>query len=365
MNKPDLKQCILTLSGMGVFIILSQCVTPYDPELTLDYPKLTVDGLVTDQPGPYSIKLTYSTSYTAGSEKSEVTVDDALVYIIDDAGNEEILAYTRGGTYATSPSGLKGEVGRQYSLRVELANGKVYESAPERLNAVSKIDTIYSEYRRLETRFLRGQFDVFLETSDPGLEKNYYMWKWTHHARLDYCNTYAVTIFRNTYWYASYCCQECYLVEKCNGCVNIGTDELTDGRRITRVPLLTFPYDTRLPYFVIAEQYSLTEAAFEFWKSVRQLNSNSGGVFDKPPLTVKGNIYNVEDAEEQVLGFFGASAVQTKSVYFRRNSVADHPFPGPIQDYIIDTFYGCFRCDEIPNFRTFVKPQGWDDAPTY
>ncbi len=350
----------------GLVPLLS-CITPFDPELTDEDAKLTVEGLITDQMGPYRVKLSYSTTYTSGNAKSDFTIYDAKVIIRDDAGNEEKLTYTQGGTYVTSVDGIRGEVGKSYSVRIELANGKVYESTPDYLAAVPEIDTIYAEYRDISGEFLQGEFDVFLETEDPGAEENYYLWRWNNYERLDYCRIYtAGSGASKLVTYAVFCCGICFDVVNCPGCVNVAADKLLNGNRISRVQLLTFPYDDRKPYFVEAEQYALSKAAYDYWQKVDHLTTNSGGVFDKPPITIKGNLSNVTDRDERVLGYFGASGLKIKSVYFSRNGIQANPYRKLwYDDFVEDKRFGCLECEEVAGVRTGRKPTHWDDAPTY
>ncbi|WP_339815800.1 DUF4249 domain-containing protein [uncultured Imperialibacter sp.] len=348
-------------------VVLTTCITPFDPELTDEEPKLTVEGLITDQPGPYRVKLSYSTTYTSGNAKSDFTIYDAKVIIKDDVGNEEQLTYTKGGTYETKADGIRGEVGRSYSVQIELSDGKVYESVPEMLPAVPPIDTIYAEYRDISGEFLQGEFDVFVESKDPKDEENYYLWRWNNFERLDYCRIYTTGsgAFKLV-TYAVPCCGICFDIVNCPGCVNVAADKLMNGNRISRVQLLTFPYDDRKPYFVEAEQYSVSKAAYEYWQMVDHLTTNSGGVFDKPPITIKGNLSNATDPDERVLGYFGASGLKTKSVYFSRRGIPANPYKKLwYDDFVEDKRFGCLECEEVAGVRTGIIPAHWDDAPTY
>lgn len=362
MNRHSLKP-ICQLSWI-LLLSLASCITPFDPDLTNENPKLTVEGTITDMPGPYIIKLSYSTSYTSGDKKSTNAIRDARVFISDDAGNTEELTFTNNaGTYVTAAEGIRGVAGRYYTLRVEFPTGKVYESLPEYMPPAPEIDTLFAEYRDVSGTFVQGEFDVFLETEDPVEEKNFYLWKWKHYAQLDYCQTYLRNFPSPPTWFARYCCGECYAIETCAGCINIGNDQLVNGKRLSRIPLLTFEYNSRAPYYVQAEQYSLTASAYDFWKTARDLVNNSGGVFDKPPVTVKGNLVCVTDPNEQVLGYFGASSVKTKAVYFRRDNIPTFPYTSTPQ-YTIDNFNGCLACEESI-YRTAKKPSQWDTAPLY
>jgi hypothetical protein len=344
-------------------LVLTTCITLFDPELTNEDPKLTVDGLITDQPGPYRVHLTYSTAYTVGNAKSDVTIFDATVYIKDDLGNEEQLTYTKGGFYLSKVDGIRGEVGRSYSVRVELSNGKIYESIPEYMAPAPDIDTLYAIYRDVPEGFVQGEIDVFVETNDPVDEDNYYLWRWNNYNRIDFCVIWFEPGSRIQY--GNFCCNLCFDITTCKECINIERDRYTNGNRLVR-PLLTFPYNRRTPYFVEAQQFSITKAAYEYWQQVAQLTANTGGVFDKPPISIKGNLYNTENDNERVLGFFGASAIKTKSAYFSRSGFLDPPHNEKFFDNIVPDYRkGCIECEESPGLRTAITPAHWDDAPTY
>ena len=101
---PTVKPLRFVLSLL-VFLALGnsiQCVTQFDPELTKDITKLVVDGLITDQPPPYQIRVTYSAPYT-----NDVTIfgrspAQAKISIRDDQGGIEELRYTSNGNFCLS-----------------------------------------------------------------------------------------------------------------------------------------------------------------------------------------------------------------------------------------------------------------------
>lgn len=364
MNSCTSIKGILKVTSLLSLVVMGSCITPFDPEITNENPKLSVEGTITDLPGPYVVKLSYSTSYTSGNEKSTNSIRDARVFISDSEGTEEELTFTNNaGTYVTAAEGIRGVAGRSYTLRVEFPDGRLYESLPERMPFTPEIDSIYAEYRDVAGTFVQGEFDVYLDTSDPVEEKNFYMWKWKHYRKLDYCQQFIRNFPSPPTWFARNCCGECFGIDSCTGCVNIGSDNFVNGKTIARVPLMSFEYDSRSPYYLQAEQHSLSESAYNFWKTASDLVNNAGGVFDKPPVTVKGNLVCLSDPDEQVLGYFGASSVKVKAVYFRRDNIPTFPFISTPQ-YTIDTSNGCVPCEESA-VRTERKPSEWDNAPLY
>ena len=76
-------------------------------------------------------------------------------------------------------------------------------------------------------------------------------------------------------------------------------------------------------YFTIY-QTSLTKEAFEYWRKVNIVANQVGSIFDTPPAEITGNIRNVNQPDEKVLGYFQVIN-QTFDRFFLLK--ADVPFP--------------------------------------
>lgn len=334
--------------------LLVQCVSSFDPKITENDPKLVIDGLITDQPGPYRITLQYSAPYA--NRTSVSSVSGAVVEISDDKGNKERLIDREQGIYETTPSGLRGVVGRSYTLSITTPNGKKYQSKPELLKPVppfGKISTVFQDTRAPR---IRGFLNLFVEIQDFGTPNDFYRWKWTHYQREEYCLVTVSNGPTGLIRTRNKCCEPCWEIQPCNGCIFLANDRLTNGKTITGVPIGKIPYDNTTPYFVVFEQHSLTPSAYQFWKSVESQTNNSGGIFDLPPATVIGNLTCLSQPDEQVLGYFGASSVVYKSQYIIRNNLPVQPYDR-MEDSWID-LNACVKCQQSL-FRTPNKPLGW------
>jgi|APTNR8051073442_1049403.scaffolds.fasta_scaffold00869_8 hypothetical protein len=348
---------ILTIA---LFIGLTACIDPIDTGSEDIAPKLVVDGQITNLPGPYSVKLGQSEPYDNASLTRAVA--NATVYIMDDLGNRFDLTEGTRGTYLTDSLSFRGEPGRTYTLHIRTDTGKEYQSQPQFLQASPPVDTIYSRF--VETVTANGiandYFEVYLKTQDVAGEKNFYRWKWAHFESLKYCRQAFAPDTENgiNYRLYSFCCEPCWKIERCNNCIDLANDQFTDGRLVERL-ITTIPYDSKDDYFMIIEQYALSEKTYRFWNSVVSQTNNTGGIFDNPPASIPGNIFNVTDAEEQVLGLFTASGVSRNSVYLKRNYVLKPPPPdnsGVGVQILIAPL--CEPCRESI-VRTARKPQGW------
>lgn len=102
-------------------ILLTSCEKVVDLNLGANNPTLVIEGNITNQPGPYFVKLTKTVSFTDASVYP--VVSNATVIITDNAGQKDTLVYTTNGIYKTNT--LQGFSGRTYSLTV-IAEGKTY-----------------------------------------------------------------------------------------------------------------------------------------------------------------------------------------------------------------------------------------------
>lgn len=110
---------LLTLSIIS--LLFSSCEKVIELELNDSESKLVIEGNITDQPGPYFVKLTKSVRFDAASQYPAVT--NAVVVITDNTGNTDTLTHTSNGLYRTNTT--QGAVGKSYYLTIE-AEGKKY-----------------------------------------------------------------------------------------------------------------------------------------------------------------------------------------------------------------------------------------------
>ncbi len=102
-----------------VFLILglvSSCISPYQPDTQSIGRALVVEGLITDQPGPYAVNLTQTADYTYSG--LNLLVSGATVTLSDNAGNREVLREVSAGYYQTAATGIRGTAGRSYKIAI-------------------------------------------------------------------------------------------------------------------------------------------------------------------------------------------------------------------------------------------------------
>ena len=172
---------INTIASALLILIASACVDrlQFDIVKSSDY-GIVIDGFISDQPGPYTVKISKAFDIESKeSIKTAVTVKRLI--LSDDQGESEELTEVASGTYETKASGIRGQVGKVYKIRVELLNGKIYESVPDTLPAAGKMDSVYHSFTsnvNLDGDMEYG-FDIFANSSIGSSASNRFLWKMT------------------------------------------------------------------------------------------------------------------------------------------------------------------------------------------
>jgi len=289
------------------FLIISSCITQFVPETDENDTMLVVEGMITDQPGVYTVKLSKSLPLSTNDNKEVLT--GCTVTISDDNGNRTSLFETQQGTYVTDGV-FRGYVGRKYKLQINTNNPdlsyKSYESLLMEMKPVPVIDTLF--YEKITTEVLYGrprkqECQVYLNTIDPdGICK---------HFRWDFSETW---MFRLPYDVPN---RTCWISNNSNS-ILIKNNTVLSEDRIEKWPVNYISAKTdRLSerYSLLVNQYSLNEDEFNYWEKLQNVTENVGSLYDITPVSIPGNIYCIEDPTEQVLGYFSVSAKTSKRIF--------------------------------------------------
>ena len=79
--------------------------------------------------------------------------------MFDNVGNSEVFTQVAPGVYrtGTKANSMRGILGRAYHIKVELLDGRVYESVPDTLMRPGKVDSVYYTYHTTVTEDGRMQ----------------------------------------------------------------------------------------------------------------------------------------------------------------------------------------------------------------
>jgi Domain of unknown function (DUF4249) len=345
---------------LGYFLLLTpflllSCVDSFDAGLKTNIRKLVVDGEISNKPGPYRVTLQNSSPF--GTSDFAPPPFNATVSITDNLGNTETLKDFGNGKFETNTT--QGVIGRSYTLEIKIGDKKIYKSTPQTIKKPVPIDKIYTEYvpyKGTSEVYIGGEMHVFLDTNDPATSGDYYRWNYTNYEQLDYCLETVNVNDAGRFYFQYFCCDPCWAINYCPGCIYLASDQYTNGKKINRQFIGKFPYNSVFSKFINIEQKSLTKENYFYWKEIDGQINNSGGIFDTPPANIQGNIFNKSDPSEQVLGFFAATGIVTVPYRANVNVVGINPVIPKRLDF--KTVGTCAPCNE-GLYRTKIKPTGY------
>jgi hypothetical protein len=316
----------------GLILLLCSCIDPYILDLPQGERLLTVDGYITTDPGPHIIRLTRTDTYGSVFEGLIRPVSQATVAIRDSEGFVVFLEeLEERGAYAT-PANFRAIVGKAYSLQIDVPGGQSYSSLPEKVLPVPQIDSL--SYRSIqlatENRLSdRSGVQVFAHFKDPVDQQNNYYWRTKPGVFVLVANPELHTFPPDHPTNPrgpnpKDCCAICFMVDNpIAQRFTITSDEDFNGLT-NRLPV-TFIEDDGLRfkrmYRAEIQQMRVSPGAFRFLRLIEQQLSITGSVFDQPPANIRGNIINLNNPDETVLGYFIAAAVNTKQVYIDREKL--------------------------------------------
>jgi hypothetical protein len=329
----------------SVYLLINSCITPFIPESNEYKELLVVEGLITDQYGINTVKLS-KTLPLWERKRTAKPLKGCTVTISDEGGNLYQLTEKSAGTYITDSAKFQGNIGNKYVLHIKTNNPPLYnysyESLPVEMKAVPPIDTIFYEKKVITEKdeshpFQEEGCQVYINTHGPSDYCRYYRWEYTEtwEFRLPFS------------WPVNHVCW----TSSNSSVINIKNTSGLSENRVYRYPLNFISNNTdrlNVKYSILVNQYSLNEDEFSYWEKRKNITENVGTLYDITPAELPGNIYCIENPGEKVLGYFSVSARDSKRVFIK-----DY-FAGLVNlysDCISDTIYGSAP---IPNLNSSV-----------
>jgi hypothetical protein len=293
--------------------LLSSCETEIEDFQTQNLSSaIVVYGEISNVDGPYNVRLNYVSAYSPydATQFTGQPITDANVRIVDGNGKETAY-YEKSKGYYLSPAGFKGEVGQKYKLRIKLLDGKTIESNFQTITASPTLaEFTYSFKDAAKVENMR--FPLTASIKDPKATEDYYFVK-----RQDFrqflltcppppappapvppCNCVCWQAPLNT---------TPYLLD----------DFLLSGKNLS-LDLGQLPYEDFTDWVVQLDVYSISKEAHTYWKRLEDQRKLSGGIFDKVPAQIIGNLKCTSEPSQEVLGFFMVGGLTQKRLQVDR-----------------------------------------------
>ena len=301
-----MNKILLYVSGM--IALLSSCKEEYNAPLKdVDKSVLVMEGVL-NVSGP--TKITLSQSMKIDEQAQFKPILQAQLNVEGKDGSNSGLVSAGAGMY-THPN-LNLTVGNEYRLRIK-ANGSEYLSEWVVAKNTPPIDSITWE------RDSEG-LNFFLSTHDPSNNSRYYKW--------EYDETWQI----NAYYFALYkwtggttivpldpseTPYSCWKYDR-STTIMIGSSAQLNEDVINELPVYHIPLGSEklsFRYSVLMKQSSLTKTAFEYLTLMKKNTETLGSIFDPQPSELRGNISNIADPNEIVMGYVIASGISEKRIF--------------------------------------------------
>jgi hypothetical protein len=268
-------------AGLSIvlLLLLSSCEQVVSIDLNQAAPQVVIEGIVTDQSGPYSVSLTRSGNYFEQSLFFP-PVTNALVVLSDDLGAQDTLKEGTPGIYRSS-SIFRGTPGRTYALKVE-TGGQEYDASSTMPHKVA-IDSLFAVPRRSSSS--EPGYDIYLLFKDPPEPGNYYR------VNVHVSNPLVATDSIDGRRYRLY------------------SDKLINGNEALykiRARRTIVPGDT-----ITVDLLSLDKATYDYYLTLNNILTSDRSPTSLSPANPNTNLSNGS------LGYFAAYAIDTKKVVLR------------------------------------------------
>ncbi len=391
---------IKTKNILPCFLLLLQisCTEPFVVEIVDFENFLVVEGTITTEMKQQGVKLSRTISLEDFEENVE---DNATVTVQASDGNTFSFSQDSATGVYLSNEEFQAIPNIGYILKISDENGNSYTSKEVFVPPVVEIDRVYTQ--RVSDEEKEG-IQVFVDSDDAMGEAQYF--------RYEYEETYQieVPIYSSLNWEIrdydvksglyeidlSYRAPEivCYSSNRSKGILQTSTSILAENK-VLHFPIrfiLSTNSVLRERHSILAKQYVQSQEAHTFYQILEDLGNVGSLLSQGQPGFAQGNLVSVDKPEEKVMGFFEASSITTKRIYFNYKDFG-FKFPpyfiecdsiyqipnkllierlqnenyqiinweeeGPVKTYIIVKE----MCADCTTFSSKTKPDFWEDGP--
>jgi hypothetical protein len=302
-------------------MLMISCIKPFTPVIDRDEASvLVVAGRITNIGGWQEIMISMSSPI---DDPDYIPVGNCRVNIHDDLGNIFAAHEVETGNYQAYMGQENLVPGTAFKISVVTPDGDRIESDYDTLFTGPELDSVYYIIEDVATTdpgvFLRRmQFYVDLNATES--DSRYYKWEvtetWEHHAARPVEN-----YFNGTFHVVippDYSKMICYSTSFVKNIYTLSTKMLSQNA-FHKYPLhFTDGHTPRLgiEYSILVTQLALSGNAFNYWEQERINNAGQGGLYERQPLTIKGNLVNLSHPEKDVFGFFYAASVSSRRYFY-------------------------------------------------
>ncbi len=327
--------------GFIAVLLIYSCLDPYTLNIEGYENLLVVDALITDENTSHDVILRRTTSEIDEDSPYET---GATVYVADGNGQNYYFTEESSGTYVSDSTELIVSEGDKFTLHIKTQDGLTYQSDECEVLPKTSIDKVYFKKDSDWDDDGETLYDGISFYVDGSGDASTYV-RWLYDEDWEFMTRYP----------ERFVVLEDETIESINPIENwtcwkhdnsIDINVLSFGNQLNseikeqKVHFVAPELSDRLliRYCLSVKQLSISKEEYEYWRKLTESTEEVGDVFGKQPFSIAGNVYNVEDDTEPVLGFFQVGSAATKRFYVDYEDLRGMDFTYYSESCTVDSF---------------------------
>jgi hypothetical protein len=333
-----------TLIQVILFSSLISCTEPYALQTNTFEDAIVIEATITNELKKQEIKISRTFTLEENTPRLET---NAEVYVTDDLGNQYNFE-EESGKYV-SASEFQATAGRQYSLFVNTSDGKQYSSSKETLTTITPLTEINANRK---INFGVEGVEITANSYDPSGTSKYYRYEyeetykivspyWSKDSLITYNSFPGGDIVFDTIPKNNINSKICYNTEFSKEIILENTTNYSEDR-IVNFPVRFIPKNNSIiahRYSILVKQYVQNIEAHTYYKTLKDFSGSDNVLSPNQPGFVVGNIKNINNPNEKVIGFFEVTSVSSARLFFNYTDFfTDEPNPNYPKDCELQQF---------------------------
>ena len=304
------------------FVSFYGCIEEYTPDIEyIEANKYVVYGELTTEEEDNIISVSLASPI---QEPKYMPLNECDVRILDRSGNSFEGSEFEKGKYNVSIPPEDLVPGMAYRLEVITPAGTSLVSEFEELLDSPDVDSVYYMRESKPTNnpeyFVEG-VQFYLDLDAPDAENTFY--KFDIIETFEYHSMFPLERYYDGTMHIidppDYSHMICWATKQIKDIFILNTAELQETAY--KQFSLHFVDNTsqRLEhlYSLLVKQYAISGDDYVYWDQVRENNIDQGGMYETQPLPAKGNLVNLTNPKQAVLGYFQVASVKTKRIFVK------------------------------------------------
>lgn len=350
-----------------IAFIFFSCQEEYiNPDIDGKSGTVVIEGVITNNPDPYVIKISYAESINTDSIYSKA-ISGAKVSIEDENGIYEKLTETIPGEYKTNPTRFVGKIGQLYKLSVLLEDGTKFESEKTTIMEPPTLDSMYCNIGKKSVLVKDGE--NYVETSINGINVDLDISPVKNHEYYYSIETHYIDQQLHLEWIhgrggnnspiSVYCRQIFQATDKLN--LNAATKEnshpllryaagfIPEFKKVYFNDSIIDPPSTQ-GFVATSIVRSYESMAFDILENINKQTNPSNTIFDPLPTSIESNISCTSERKKNVIGYFIGAGEARKTTYIYWSYIGEPLKLKYLNEYPSIVSTGCYSITQPPDW---------------